>query len=90
MLFRSVDPKPSTSLKDLLHSKLQNATLSAGATQGQWGSSSVTLNANPYETEEMKKHMIAHLDWLKREEQLMKQKEHKTIFGRLHDYFGNL
>ena len=85
-----VDPKPSTSLKDLLHSKLQNATLSAGATQGQWGSSSVTLNANPYETEEMKKHMIAHLDWLKREEQLMKQKEHKTIFGRLHDYFGNL
>ena len=101
-----VDPKPSTSLKDLLHTKLQNATPSAGVTlgaysntavatikssnaTGNWGASTLTIGNQTLDQETIE-HMKAHLDWLKREEQLKKQKEHKTIFGRLHDYFGNL
>lgn len=84
-----VDPKPSTSLKDLLHSKLQNATLSAGLTQGQVWANNQLAQAQAQAQAQID-HMKAHADWLKREEQLKKQKEHKTVFGRLHEYFGNL
>jgi len=48
---------------------------------------SITLGQTQLQEEQVK-HMIAHLDWLKREEQLKEKEKPKTIFGRLHNYLG--
>lgn len=66
-----VDPKPSTSLKELLSTKQQSATLSAGQTPVR---SSVTLNnTNAVGTD---------LEYIQKQ----KQKENKTLFGKLKNY----
>jgi hypothetical protein len=79
-----------------------SATRLGGATQGQFTinnigavtgttgtvtlpAGSITLGKTQLQEEQVK-HMLAHLDWLKREEQLKEKEKPKTIFGKLFNY----
>jgi hypothetical protein len=63
------------------------ATLNTGAVTGTISANSNTLTiGNQTLDQETIEHMKAHLDWIKREEQLKQKEKPKTIFGRLFNY----
>jgi len=91
-----LDPKPLTNP----YLVQPSVTRLGGATQGQFTinntsavtgttgtvtlpAGSITLGQTQLQEEQVK-HMLAHLDWLKREEQL--KAKPKTIFGKLFNY----
>lgn len=95
-----VDPKPSSSLKELLSLKQQSGMPLGGLTLGAYSNTaSATLSASGNLTtnsltlgkttlnESTVEHMIAHIEAIRKESN--KQKEHKTLFGRLKNYLHN-